>query len=86
MSDYKITHIPDDDHPWKVMDDGLVFDDFDREEDAQKFITEIDECGLFGDRVQMLVEEFADKMDITSLEFIYMVENHLSRTLRGLWS
>jgi len=84
MSDYKITHVPDDDHPWKVVDDGLVFDDFDREEDAEKFIHEAEQTQLFCDQVETSIEAFATIMEVTPIEFVYMVEQHMTRTIRGV--
>ena len=86
MTDYTIVHHPDEDKPWFVMDSDLIFDTFTTEQEAIDMVKKMDQCGLFRERVQMLVEEFSDGMDIRPMEFIHMVENSVGRTIRGLWS
>jgi len=85
MSDYTIVHHPDEAKPWFVMDSGLVFDTYDNEQDAITMVTELDQTGLFCDRVRRLVDDFASDMDVSPVEFIYMVENNVGRTIRGLY-
>jgi len=86
MSDYTIVHNPSEDNPWVVMKNDLVFDTFKDEGDAKQFITEMDECVAFCTDVQKLVEQYGDRLDLSHIKFVYMVEQYVSRTLRGLWS
>ena len=86
MGDYTIVHHLDEDKPWFVMDSDLIFDTFTTEQEAIDMVKKMDQCGLFRERVQMLVEEFATDMGVEPMEFIYMVENNFGRTIRRMWS
>ena len=88
MSDYKVVFNEDSEYPnkWEVLDDDLVFDRYATEDEAKEFIHELEQTAQFCHQVQMSVEAFATIMDIQPIEFIHMVENHQTRTLRGLWA
>ena len=84
MSDYTIIHHPDEANPWFVMDCDLVFDTFKEKADAVTFIAEMDTYIGFSHDLQKLVEQYADNMDLSHIEFIRLVEFNIAGTLRGL--